>query len=270
MDDRTKQLLALGREHYEKREFERAEHYLSQIRERAGDYADVHNMLGVIHHDRGRFEEAQAAFEEALRINPNYTEAALSLAVTYNDLGRYDEAKRIYRAALARGEESPGQLDPFVKGKIANLHGEVARAYAEAGLFAESAHEYRKALLLCPEFADLRVRLASLYRQLGDTDAARFELEEAVKLRPQYVPARIALGVVLLSIGNENGALAQWEAAVGVDPDNKTAHMYLRMTRNSPTAGSMVPPAPPADATLSLEDDATPAVDAPPADPTAT
>ncbi len=266
MDDRTRQLLALGREHYEKREFERAEHYLSQVRERAGEFADVHNMLGVIHHDRARFEDAQASFEEALRINPNYTEAALSLAVTYNDLGRYDEAKRIYRAALERGEASPGHVDPFVKGKIANLHGEVARAYVEAGLFPEAMHEYRKALLLCPEFADLRVRLASLYRQQGDTDAARFELEEAVRVRPQYVPARIALGVVLLSLGDEQSALAQWDAAVGVDPENKTAHMYLRMTRNSPApvAGGSVLPAAPVDESLSLDDEP-----APPRDPAA-
>ncbi|HJK98308.1 MAG TPA: tetratricopeptide repeat protein, partial [Polyangiaceae bacterium LLY-WYZ-14_1] len=126
MDERSKQLLALGREHYDKREFERAAHYLRQVLTRGGSYADVHNMLGVIHHDAGRFGDAQAAFEEALAINPNYTEAALNLAVTYNDLGRYEEAKRIYQAALRRGDEgggggpasAVGELDPFIKGKI--------------------------------------------------------------------------------------------------------------------------------------------------------
>ena len=87
MDDRTKQLLTLGREHYEKREFDKAEHYLKQVLERGSAYADVYNMLGVISHDHGQFEEAQKFFEEALSINPNYTEAALNLAVTYNDLG---------------------------------------------------------------------------------------------------------------------------------------------------------------------------------------
>jgi len=244
MDERTKQLLALGREHYEKREFEKAEHYLRQVLERDTGFADVQNMMGVIHHDRGRFEDAQGAFEAALQINPNYTEAALNLAVTYNDLGRYDEAKRIYQAALAKGADSPGHLDPFVKGKIANLHGDVAQAYVDAGLFAEAMHEYRKAVLLCPHFSDLRVKLAGLYRQQGDTDAARFELDEAVKARPNYVPARIALGVVLLSLGDQVGAVAQWEAATHIDPDNKTAHMYLRMAKSGagPVAGGSMPP----------------------------
>ncbi len=241
MDDRTKQLLALGREHYEKHEFDKAEHYLKQVLDRSEtNFADVLNMMGVIHHDRGRFEEAQAAFEHALQINPNYTEAALNLAVTYNDLGRYDDAKRVYHAALSKGASSPGQLDPFVRGKIANLHAEVAQAYADAGMPTDAMHELRKAVLLCPTFADLRVKLAKLYRQNGDLEAARFELEEAVIARPRYVPAYIALGVTLLSLGDSDSAMKTWKKALEVDPENKAAEMYLRMATGA--AASSTPP----------------------------
>jgi tetratricopeptide (TPR) repeat protein len=233
MDERTKQLLSLGREHYEKREFDKAEHYLKQVLDRAETkgFADVYNMLGVIHHDKGRFDEAQASFEEALAINPNYTEAALNLAVTYNDLGRYDEAKRIYQAALSRGTDAPGQLDPFVKGKIANLHAEVAQAYVDAGMPGDAMHELRKAILLCPTFADLRLKLSNLYRQTGDLDAAKFELDEAIAARPRFLPAHIALGVTLLSKGDPKAAIAAWEKALEIDPDHKAAQMYLRMAR---------------------------------------
>lgn len=74
MDERTKQLFALGREHYEKREFEKAALYLKQVLQHSGArFADVLHKLGVIHHDRGRLEEAKAAFEEALQVNPAYT-----------------------------------------------------------------------------------------------------------------------------------------------------------------------------------------------------
>jgi tetratricopeptide (TPR) repeat protein len=235
MDERTKQLLALGREHYEKREFDKAVQYLRQVLERPeGRFADVHNMMGVIHHDAGRLEEAQAGFEEALAINPNYTEAALNLAVTYNDLGRYDEAKRIYQAALAKGADSPGKLDPFVKGKIANLHAEVAQAYVDVGMIADAKHELRKAVLLCPTFADLRLRLANLYRQSGDLDAAKFELEEAVAARPRYVPAWVALGVTMLSKGDSAAAIRSWEQALEIEPEHKAAQMYLRMAKHPP------------------------------------
>lgn len=243
MEDRTKQLLSLGREHYDKREFDKAEHYLRQVLERDEvKFADVYNMMGVIHHDRGRFEEAQGCFEDALSINPNYTEAALNLAVTYNDLGRYDEAKKIYKAALSRGEESPGQLDPFVKGKIANLHAEVGQAYVDAGMTADAMHELRKAILLCPTFADLRLRLANLYRQQGDLDAARFELDEALAAKPGYVPAHVALGVVHLALNHKDKALDQWRQAIALDPENKAAAMYLRMAEGMTDGGSMAPP----------------------------
>ncbi len=242
MDDRTKQLLTLGREHYEKREFDKAEHYLKQVMERGVLYADIYNMLGVIRHDQGQLEDAQAAFEEALHINPNYTEAALNLAVTYNDLGRYEEANRIYTAAMQHGEEAPGKLDPFVKGKIANLHAEVAQAYADAGMLAESMHELRKAILLCPHFADLRLRLANLYRQKGDLEAARFEIEEALRHRSNYVPGLLSLGVVLLALGKTEDAIKRWEEAIALDPENKSAGMYLRMAKNQPPPRTVPPP----------------------------
>src|SRR5258708_13041569 len=92
MDEHTKQLLLLGREHYERREIEKAEPMLRQVLEKEDRLADVHDMLGVICHTRGNFAQAERHFERALSINPAYTEAALNLAVTYNDPGKYEAA----------------------------------------------------------------------------------------------------------------------------------------------------------------------------------
>ena len=204
MDESTKQSLALGREYYANQDWERAEQMLRAVLEKEDRFADVHNMMGVIHHDRGRFEEAQASFEAALAINPNYTEAALNLAVTYNDLGRYDEAKRIYQAALARGADAPGQLDPFVKGKIANLHAEVAQAYVDVGMIADAKHELRKAVLLCPTFADLRLKLANLYRQTGDLDAAKEAHSRALAAaRVGFGPAHPETAIIQQNLGDD-------------------------------------------------------------------
>src|SRR5277367_2702706 len=118
MDERLKQLLVLGREHYERREYERAERVLRQVLELTDRYADVFNMLAVICHDRGDFAGAERFFERAVELNPNYVEALLNLAVTYNDLGKYEAARQVYARVHGKGATADGGLDSFARGKI--------------------------------------------------------------------------------------------------------------------------------------------------------
>lgn len=233
MREEIRQKLTLGREHYNKREFSKAEPMLRQAVQMGARYADVFNMLGVIRHDKGELESARQAFQEAVELNPNYTEAALNLVVTLNDMGRYEEAREIYQRLVARGERAPGGIDPYIRGKIANLHADLASAYQEAGLAAECMHELRKAILLCPEFVDLRLRLAKLYLEQRDLRAARLELEEALRYKPRYAAAHVALGLVHFEEGHAADAIAEWERALECDENDPTARMYLRMTELS-------------------------------------
>ena len=110
MDEHLKQLLLLGREHYQKREFDKAEYLLKQVVAATDRYADVFDMLGVIAHSRGDFAQAEQHFEKAVALNPNYTEAQLNLMVTYNDLGKYDAARQIYSHIRSRGAAEFGDL----------------------------------------------------------------------------------------------------------------------------------------------------------------
>jgi tetratricopeptide (TPR) repeat protein len=229
MDERTKQLLVLGREHYAKREFDKAEPLLREVLEHEDRFADVHDMLGVIAHSRGNFIAAEKHFERAIAINPAYTEAALNLAVTYNDRGKYEKAREVYAKIQATPSGTKSGLDPFARGKIANMHADVGQAYADAGLPGEAIAEYEKAVELCPHFADLRTKLGSILRELGDVARAKEHYEAAIATRPNYVPARIQLGVTLLSLGDVDGAGAQWNKVIEIEPENSRAKMYLRM-----------------------------------------
>jgi tetratricopeptide (TPR) repeat protein len=241
MDEKLKQAIALGREHYEKREYEKADRYLSQVVQGPHRFPDIHNMRGVILHDRGELENARDSFKRALEINPAYTEAALNLAVTYNDLGQYDQAQEVYGSVVRRDATGQQQQDSFAMGKIANLHAGVAEAYLEIGMMNEAVQEYRAAIRLCPKFADLRVKLAEVYKNMGDLSAARYELAEAVSVRPDYGPARVALGVLLLVGGQRPEAIRIWQEALDRDPTNKSAEMYLRMAKN-PSIQTEPPP----------------------------
>lgn len=240
MDDHTKQLLLLGREHYEKREFDKAEYLLRQVLDKTDRFADVFDMLGVIAHSKGDFAKAEEYFEKAIELNPNYTEAQLNLMVTYNDLGKYEAAREIYSNIRSR-DAGDHRGDAFAKGKIANMHAEISQAYQDAGMTLQAIEELEKAVGLCPGFADLRTRLGVLLRDTGSTAQAREQFEAAKEANPKYLQARLALGVLLLSAGDRDEAKDEFNAVLEQDPDNKSAQMYLRIAAARETLKTIPP-----------------------------
>lgn len=231
MDVSTKQQLTQGREFYQAGEYDQARPLLEAVLALHDDYADVHNMLGVVHAEAGRAEQARVSFERALAINPHYTEAALNLSVCYNELGDYDRAREIYEQA--RGPADAGgldRLDAFARGKIANLHRDLGDAYVSVHLLDHAIREFKKALAVCPTFVDIRTKLANTMRDVGRTDDALDEYEGICESSPSYVPARIHYGVTLWRAGRVDDARAQWNTVLELDPDNRSCHVYLKMT----------------------------------------
>lgn len=230
MDDRVRMQLQRGREQYHAGDYDKAEKTLAPLARDRLPFADVYSMLGVINYQKGRRLDAVLMFEEALRLNPGYTEAAMHLAVTYNDLGKFDEAKKVYRRMLqTRKNAGPEHVDPFVKGKIANMHAEVALAYEQAGLHGEAAQEYRRALALCPSYVDLRTRLGASLRAAGDVAAAERELLKVKKENPNLVGPRLQLGMTYYSSGRRSEAAREWREVLAMEPENRFAKLYLRL-----------------------------------------
>ena len=232
MDDRTRRLLQRGREHYAISEFDKAERCLLQLVRDHHPFADVYHMLGVIYAHKGLNKKAQAMFEEALELNPGYTEAAINLAVTYNELGLYQRARDIYKKMLAARKAmttTPSTVDPFVKGKIANMHAELAAAYEEAGLLREAIHEFQRALTLCPSYVDIRSKLAAAYRAAGDLQSAAREFERVKKENAKLAGPRLQLGMTYYAAGKPEDAAREWREVMQLQPGNKFAKMYLAL-----------------------------------------
>lgn len=242
MNDRLRQLMALGREHYLAGDYDQAERCLSEVLREHDGFADLSNMLGVICHSQGRFEEAEKHFERALDINPSYTEAALNLSVTYNDRGKYQEARTVYTQAMNNSYDGETQsLDPFARGKIANMHAALGEAYTGLGLYDSAVRELERALDLCPGFVDLRTRLGNVYRDVGRYEDALAEFRQVKKTKPDYIPARLALGVTLYSLGRREEAVSEWQEVVSIAPSDRRAAIYLRMVsdqEHAPEPGS--------------------------------
>ena len=235
MDDQTKAMLGKARELYERKEFDKADYVLRDILERSDGFADVFDMLGVIAHSRGDLVAAARYLERAVALNPSYTDALLNLAVTYNDLGKYEAAKEIQTRVRTLRRDNPIKIDPFTRGKIANLHADIAQAYVEHGLVAEAIEQYLKAVGLCPTFADLRTRLGTLYRESGDLQRAKEQYQAAKEANPKYLHARVLLGVTAYFLGDTPTAIAEWREVLAIDPENKSAQMYVRMAETHPS-----------------------------------
>lgn len=233
MDPDLDALLAEGREAYRRGDLSTAERALSGALDRgAGDFADVHHLLGIVYHAWGLYGKARASFENALRINPHYSEAALSLSITYNDLGRYADAQSVL-ARVPRADDSAG-TDALTRAKIANLHAAVGDAYRSARMPAEAAIEFRRALALAPRFVDIRLRLAQALDEAGESAAAIAELRRAREDNPRYVPALLLLGLLLHGSGDDAAAKEALESVLEVRPGHARAESYLRMLEPSP------------------------------------
>ena len=231
MDATIKNHLAAGREAYQAGDYEGARPHLEAVRDAHDGFPDVHNMLGYIHSEQGRPEEACEAFERALAINPHYTEATLNLAVVYNELGRYDEGRKLYEQAHnSRGAGGLEELEPLARGKIANMHRDLADAYLAVGLADHAIKELQKALRVCPTFVDIRTKLANTLRDAGRFAQSLDEFQAICDLSPDYLPARTHYGVTLWRVGRISEARAQWQEVMERDPSNRSCQVYLKMT----------------------------------------
>ncbi|PIR16519.1 MAG: hypothetical protein COV46_08260 [Deltaproteobacteria bacterium CG11_big_fil_rev_8_21_14_0_20_49_13] len=222
-------LVELGKQYFEDKEYGKAEHIFKKVVHEQPNFADILNLLGVICHIEGKFEQAMELFQRSLKINPHYTEAVLNLAVLYNDLGKYKEAKKLYTHLHSSQTTKHKHIEPVLKGKLSNLHANIGDIYRNLGLYDHAIEEYRKALTLNPKFVDIKTSLGIAYRENQQLKESLAELTDAAKINPKYITAKIQLGVTYYSSGKLAEAKKQWHAVLDKEPGNEYAKMYLKL-----------------------------------------
>jgi len=238
MDDQLRELVALGREHFQRGDYSLAAGHLEQAVARGLAFADVHHMLGVIYHHLGEFEAAQRAPAKGAgdqsRLCRGGAEPGHRLQRPRAVRSRPAGVRSGAGAGARQGKHEPNgdePMDAYTRGKIANLHAAVADGYLSIRRPGDASSEYRRALTLCPTFVDLRLRLAHALREANDVEGAVAEFRIAVQHAPAYLPARVALGTALYSGGKLEEAIQQWEEVLRMDPQHRMAGMYLKMAR---------------------------------------
>jgi tetratricopeptide (TPR) repeat protein len=129
----------------------------------------------------------------------------------------------------------PATVDPAAQARQAEVRQHVARGaeFFQKRQDAQAEQEYRAALKLDPQNADLFVALGSalLNQALLDqkkNDDAESAAREALRLNPNNVGAHRVLGGALGNKGDWYGQIAEYREALRLDPDsNRELHIGL-------------------------------------------
>jgi tetratricopeptide (TPR) repeat protein len=225
------ELYEQGMDAFAKRDYGQAESIFHRILSVNPRFADIQNKMGIIYSTTNRLDLAVKAFEKALESNPGYTEASLNLAITYSDAGQYEKAREVFERAASLTKQGAGDIDPFIKGKLANEHLKIGNIYIDLRLLDEAIDEFQKALRLAPTFADIITQLGIAYREKGQHDEAIRHFNHAKEVRPAYMPPRIHLGLTYYSRGFYGLAEEEWREALRIDPDNAAVKTYLNFVK---------------------------------------
>ncbi len=202
---------------------------LIEAGEKAPEFPDIHNQLGLMYCMLGSYQMAVNAFRKALELNTNYIEAHLNLSITFNEMGRYTEAVTEYEKAM-KLEQVEGRLTTGMKAKLANAHKELGINYLEIEEFENAKQEFLKALKIAPQYLDIRTLLGNTYIKMQKYDEAIVEIEKVIGINPQYIDARIKLAVAHYRKGEKGTANNILKETLSFAPDNEKVKAFLKLS----------------------------------------
>lgn len=225
--------LTQGRLLYERGDIDSALEAFSIFEGSSHDFADVHYMSGILLERKGDTAAAIASMRRALKVNPEYSEALVALASLYEQMGHYDRSRGFAEKARDLSLEPRGPIEPITIGKIANLQAGVGDAYAEIGEYREAIEAYRKALVRCPDFHDIRLRLGKILRDVGLPHQAVLEFNHILEANSGFAAARIHLGLTYYAMAQAQDAAREWGEVLRQHPGREDVQLYLRMVDQS-------------------------------------
>jgi protein O-mannosyl-transferase len=142
--------------------------------------------------------------------------AALTLgALTFRRNADYHTALSIWQDTVAKAPHN------------ARAHNNLGRPLIGCGQIADAVAEYRKALMIQPDYVDARYNLGTALVSLGELDAAIAEFRQVLAHEPDDVGAHNNLGLALANCGQLKEAAAQFRQVLAVRPEHAEAHNNL-------------------------------------------
>jgi len=111
-------------------------------------------------------------------------------------------------------------------------HGQQGHELYDKGRFGEAIQEFRKAIKISPNFADLHNNLGLAYQLNGEYELAIKSFKQAIKLNPRYVEAHLNLAITLNELGRYEDAVSFFSQATEAEniKDGMTAGIRNRIS----------------------------------------
>jgi len=111
-------------------------------------------------------------------------------------------------------------------------YSQIGLNYYNKGEYDEAIENFKKALDLEGESAQVHYNLGLVYQAKGLLDEAAKEYKRSLELNPSDAEAHNNLGIIYHSLDQDNKAMAEFREALGIDPEFEIAKRNLeRVTR---------------------------------------
>jgi tetratricopeptide (TPR) repeat protein len=163
--------------------------------------ADLLNNLGAVYHAKREFKKAEDYITRALNMaesqvgprHPDLTFQLASLGILYTNTGQYAKAEEQFQRALAILEPAASAYET----RIARLLHGLSRTYAAAGRKADSEATLARAVVLARKNVAAHPDMALIMDEYAERLRNAGKKREAEELRVEARLARIAAGLVV-------------------------------------------------------------------------
>jgi tetratricopeptide (TPR) repeat protein len=140
----------------------------------------------------------------------------------YNILG-------VANSKLGRHEDAIANYKKaiLVNPEFAGGHYNLGNAYRDLGRPEDAAACYARTIQIKPDFVDAHLNLGNIYKNLGRFEDAIANYAKALDLRPDYAHGHNNLGDALNDLGRYDEAIVKFIAALQIQPDLAEAHNNL-------------------------------------------
>jgi tetratricopeptide (TPR) repeat protein len=177
--------------------------------------AELYNEMGNVRCEQGEYEEGIRYFEKALSINPGYLPARQNICSAFLAQKKLDEAVNCYSEALQERNDWPNMEQMYHK---------LGWAYEQKGDFILAEKNYRKALVVKPDYIPSENDLGRVLAKQGKLDEAVTCFNGLLMQKEDSVEAHSNLALVLSMQGKYDEAVKHFARVLELNPKYPDGH----------------------------------------------